>query len=313
MKIISVLDTSICEYNLGNQIIMDSVYRELSDVFNEDFFYSIPYQIIKGKSLKVLKNSNFKFLGGTNSLTSYMNRYKQWDLNLFNYKYLNGLILMGLGWWQYQGEPNLYTKILLKNTLDKDFYHSVRDSYTEDKLSKLGFKVLNTGCPTLWLINDETIEKINKSKAKNVILTLTDYNKNSIYDKRLLEICINNYETIYLWPQGVGDYSYIKKLGYESKVKILNPNLKSFDEKLLNGNTEYIGTRLHAGIRALQKSIKAFIIAIDNRAIEMGSDFGLPVINRENIAQLEENIYSSYDLNLKIPYENIDKWREQFI
>lgn len=312
MKIISILDTSVCEYNLGNKIIMDSVYRELNDIFPEDFFYNIPYQIIKGKSLKILGDSDFKFFGGTNSLSSKMNKYKQWDLNIYNSKYLNGLILMGLGWWQYQDDPNLYTRFLLNRTLNKDFYHSVRDSYTENKLLKLGFRVLNTGCPTLWSINDETIKKIDKHKSKNVIITVTDYNKDFEYDRQLIEMCIKNYETVYIWPQGVGDYAYIKELQYEDKLSILSPNLQSFDEVLSNGDIDYIGTRLHAGIRALQKSIKAYIIAIDNRAIEMGNDFGLPIIERKNIAQLIYKIHSEYRIKLKINHKNIREWKNQF-
>ncbi|WP_139903731.1 polysaccharide pyruvyl transferase family protein [Clostridium thermarum] len=312
MKVISIIDTSVCEYNLGNQIIMESVYRELNELFHEDFFYNIPYQIIKGKSLKVLKSSNFKFFGGTNSLSSFMNKYKQWDVNLYNYRYVSGLILIGLGWWQYQEDPNLYTKFLLKKTLSSEFYHSVRDSYTEKKLSNLGIKVINTGCPTLWAIDDNTLKKINKIKSKNLVLTLTDYNKKPLLDKQLVECCIKNYDTVYLWPQGVGDYSYIKDLGFEGKLSVLAPKLHDFDKILEDGDIDYIGTRLHAGIRAIQKSRKAIIIGIDNRAKEMGQDFGLPIISRDDVRELEKRIHSDYLLNLKIPFENITKWKKQF-
>lgn len=57
------------------------------------------------------------------------------------------------------------------------------------------------------------------------------------------------------WPQGTGDIEYLKKLSNEidtTKIKILQPNLRSFDERL-EDNYSYIGTRLHAGIRALLK------------------------------------------------------------
>jgi len=44
MKIISILDTSIADYNLGNQIIMEAVYDVLRMLFPGDFFYSLPYE-----------------------------------------------------------------------------------------------------------------------------------------------------------------------------------------------------------------------------------------------------------------------------
>ncbi|MBN1072558.1 polysaccharide pyruvyl transferase family protein [Clostridium botulinum] len=313
MRIISVFDTSISEYNLGNKIIMDSVERELNDIFKNKFQYNIPYQQINKSVGKCIKQSEFVFFGGTNSLTSFMNKYRQWDVNIIKTLYVKNVIMMGIGWWQYQKNPNLYTKFILKRCLSNDYYHSARDSYTEAKLKKMGFKVINTGCPTLWNLTKDKLKKIDlKSKSKNVIITLTDYNKDKILDREIFDLCINNYEKVYFWPQGVGDYDYLNQINKNKNIIIINSDLKSYDEVLENCDVDYIGTRLHAGIRALQKNVRAFFIAIDNRTIEMGNDIGLTYVNRCEIASLQEIINQKYNAKLKINYEAINRWKLQF-
>lgn len=314
MRIISVFDTTICEYNLGNEIIMDSVQLELDDMFKTKFQYNIPYMQINKNIKSNLNQSDYVFFGGTNCLSSYMNTYKQWDINLLKTLYVKNIIMMGVGWWQYQGKPNEYTKLVLRRALSQKYYHSVRDSYTEYKLKNIGFKVINTGCPTLWRITDKKINQLlNLEKKENVIMTFTDYNKDFEKDKEIFEICNCNYKKIYIWLQGVGDYSYINYLiKNNNKVKLIPPNLENFNNILSRGDMDYIGTRLHAGIRALQKGIRAFFIAIDNRTVEMGNDIGLIYFKREELYKLKRILEKPYNINLKINYKAISKWKSQF-
>ena len=42
-------------------------------------------------------------------------------------------------------------------------------------------------------------------------------------------------------------------------------------------------------------------------------EIDLPIINRENIEELEEKINANEKLNLKINIEKIEKWKQQFI
>lgn len=312
MKIISVFDTTISEYNLGNQIIMDSVERELESIFGNRFQYNIPYQQINNKVGQCIKQSDFTFFGGTNSLSSFMNKYKQWDMNIFKTLYIKDVIMMGIGWWQYQNEPNLYTKLILKRSLSRKYYHSARDSYTENRLRKMGFKVTNTGCPTLWSLTEEKLNQIDKKKKENVVITFTDYNKDKDKDKELFDFCVKNYKKVYVWPQGVGDYGYIKEIDSKKMAIIIDSNLKAYDNVLINEEVDYIGTRLHAGIRALQKKVRAFFVAIDNRTIEMGNDVGLTYVKRNKINELSKLISNDYNGMLKINYDAINNWKEQF-
>ena len=72
-------------------------------------------------------------------------------------------------------------------------------------------------------------------------------------------------------------YEYLMQLVQNIKInlEIISPNLRSFDFILENEDIDYVGTRLHAGIRAVQKSVRTFIVTIDNRAKEISKDIYL--------------------------------------
>lgn len=154
---------------------------------------------------------------------------------------------------------------------------------------------------------------IPKTKAKKVILTLTDYNRDYKKDKELFEILEKNYEAIYFWPQGSEDLEYINELlNIQKNYKIISPNLETYEDFLQSNECDFIGTRLHGGIKALQNKKRTIIIGIDNRAIEM-SEIGLPVIKRENIEKdLENMINSNLEIDINLPIESIENWKAQF-
>jgi hypothetical protein len=55
------------------------------------------------------------------------------------------------------------------------------------------------------------------------------------------------------------------------------------------------------------------IIGIDNRAIEMHKDFGLPVLHQRDINELEDWVHRESPIKLQLPVDNIFKWKTQFI
>jgi hypothetical protein len=83
MKNISVLDTSLTALNLANQIIMDGVNSKLEELFKDSFIIKLQcMDKIRPLSVKYIHNSNFSFIGGSNLLTSEINKYKQIGFNL---------------------------------------------------------------------------------------------------------------------------------------------------------------------------------------------------------------------------------------
>ena len=316
MKKIMIFDTSVVSDNIGDFIIMDSVNKELKKLFTKDmFFYSFTHEKISKATYKLNNISDYSFIGGTNLLSSNMDRYNQWKINVIDSFFIKDIILMGVGWWQYQTKPNFYTKYLLNKILHKNMIHSVRDSYTESMLKSIGItNVINTGCPTMWELTLEHCRNIPCEKAENVVFTLTDYNKDFLNDQKLINILLRNYKKVYFWPQGSRDLEYLYTLNNFEKITILGGNLSSYDKLLddFNISLDYIGTRLHAGIRALQKSRRTIILAIDNRAAEKSKDFNLKVLPRNQIEKLERLLRSKFITEIYINEENINKWKSQF-
>ena len=318
MKKILLLDPGVSSMNLGDKIISDSAKRQIEFLLNKSFVTEISTHMpMTYYYMRLLKNSDHLFVLGSNLLKSTSLGFKrQWDITLKNSLYVNNVKLIGAGWWQYGNNPNLYTKLLYKSVLDKNILHSVRDEYTKNVLNDMGIKnVVNTSCSTMWGLTPENMANINRTKSNEVIFTLTDYNKDYNKDRKLITTLINNYEVVNFWPQGIGDFQYINEFSdLVSDINIINPSLESFDAILSTKNIDYVGTRLHGGIRALQKGCRSMIIGIDNRAEEKKKSFNLPVISRENLDILEnEFINSELYLDIQLPLENINKWKSQFI
>jgi polysaccharide pyruvyl transferase WcaK-like protein len=316
MKFLSVLDTSVTSYNIGNDIIMDAIWTVLEEMYPDSFCYKLPWEgTFSRTALKCMQSSDLIFFGGANVLTSRMLKYKQMGFRLIDLLKMNRLILFGVGWWQYQTQPDLYTRVFLNALLEKNILHCVRDGYTLSMLSSIGVSnVLNTSCPTTWTLTKDHCDSISSSKSENVIFTVTDYNQHFDGDQSVLTMLSNHYKKIFFWAQGAGDLSYFKSFTFDSnKVHIIPPKLKDYDSLLQNEDCDYIGTRLHAGIRALQKKKRATILAVDNRAIEISKDIMLNVVPRTDLKSIETFILSPYKTTLTIPLESIGSWKRQFL
>lgn len=314
---IAIFDTSVGSLNAGDSIIMESVRFEIESIFPKFMEICIPTQSkISRLAYIALSTSKHSFVGGTNLLSSHMLFKSQWKLDIIDAFNIDNVLLLGVGWWQYQAAPDAYTKFILQKVLHKDLLHSVRDTHTLNMLKSIGIgNILNTGCPTMWNLDEEHCKEIPNTKSEEVVFTLTDYNKDHRRDIELLTTLQRNYKRLYFWPQGTEDYRYVQELGWIDKVNTIPEGLKSFDELIRNNENslDYVGTRLHGGIRALQRKRRTIIIGIDNRATEKSKDFNLMVIPRSNMFDLENTIRSSFETRINVPSESIKRWKSQFL
>src|SRR5262249_1433117 len=138
-------------------------------------------------SLRYTASSRYKIVFGTNLLSSDILAHNQWKCDLYKINHICGAVLMGVGWYQYQPDPTFITTLYYKHVLHPEIIHSVRDSYTEQKMNKMGFKnVVNTGCPTTWNLTEDLCKTIPASRSGSVLFTLTDYRPDPRNDIRLL-------------------------------------------------------------------------------------------------------------------------------
>ncbi len=299
--------------NLGDLIIQEAVNRELISIFHDCDIKRISTQTyLKQEQIRGFHDCSLIFVGGTNLLSSRMNEYRQWKISLFNSFRISNAILLGVGWWQYQENPNLYTKTILRCALSNKVFHSVRDNYTKLKLESIGIKnVLNTGCPTMWPLAGLKSDEIPSSKAENVLLMLTDYYQDIDLDKKLIEVLISQYKTIFAWPQGRNDLEYIRN--FNLPVVIIEHSLESLDNFIKSGiQFDYIGTRLHGGIRCLLARKRSLILEVDNRAKEIATDTGIPTSPRNDFDYIEQWIEKSLITKINLNVKLINKWKSQF-
>lgn len=270
-------------------------------------------EVISKISIGHAGRARHRFVGGTNLLSATMLRYKQWQINLRQTFSLNDVTLMGVGWWQYQRDPDFYTRTLLRKVLSSEKIHSVRDAYTRKKLESIGLRnVLNTGCPTMWQLTPEHCRDISQEKAQKVILTLTDYHPDPVNDLKLIDLLLSHYQEVIFWPQGSGDMAYMRSLNV-SNVSVLGPTLTAYDKALGEmESVDFIGTRLHGGVRAMQFKRRALIVAVDNRAREISTDTGLNVVGRSHMAEIEGWVTAPKPTSINMNWTAIDQWKSQF-
>lgn len=319
MGAIGVLNTSVASTNLGDYIIMDACRPEIEAARPDDHLIDFSsHDTMTYHSLKVQRRRvRWNVLCGTNCLSSNMLIGGGWSVNLATAQLMRPVTTLGVGWGGYQSKPGLYTRNLLQKLLGRAGLLSVRDEYTRHKFIECGLNnVVNTGCPTIWGLDKKHCASIPLERAQEVVYTLTDYAPDYVRDTEALCHLVASYQRVHIWMQGAADLKYYKSLlpGLAKRVDtrcivIVPPRLAAYDS-ILSGDVEYIGTRLHGGIRALQKGRRTLILGVDNRAIEMGKDFGLPVIRREDHDDLPSKISASRKTDISIPVGNISSYRE---
>ena len=129
----------------------------------------------------------------------------------------------------------------------------------------------------------------------------------------LIDILNKNYENVYFWIQGSEDIDYLNTLKNIENIILIGPNIESYEKILKNGNIDYVGTRLHAGIFAIQNYVRSIIIIVDNRARDIKKSNNIIAIERKEISNsLETLLNSDFKTNILINEDAINIWKSQF-
>lgn len=319
MSKVVLYEPSIGSDNLGDEIIVDAVKKALNRIISNEFAIELPtHTSVNWRYLRFLDRheATYKIVCGSNIIVGNLYSYihlRQWAIPLLSLPWYGPVILIGVGSQQYNQRIRWCTKFAYKYLLRKDIVHSVRDSYTEKALKSIGItNIINTACPTMWELTEDHCRHIPVEKGKYCICTLTDYKKNIFRDNAFLNTLKRNYEKVYFWAQGNGDEKYFHSLTESKDVEEIPPTLDAYNRYLEEKDTDYVGTRLHGGIRALQKMRRTIIIGIDNRATELHNDFGIPVLDQNDMDRLEELLQSQIMTKIKLPTDNIARFLGQF-
>lgn len=310
-------DTSLGTENLGDYIIMHYCDRILDELLPEHEAIRIGTHLMpSAQQEQAASRVKYKFVCGTNLLTSHIEHHWRWILpdGLRRKYHFRNAVLLGVGWGEYQDACSDYSRAVYRIMLNPCVQHAVRDQYTLEKLYQAGVRnVINTGCPTTWALTPEFCKEIPTRKADKVITTITDYRRDPARDNEMLAVLSRNYSQVYLWLQGSRDAEYLQSLDIPANLTVIPASLAAYEEVLQKGGVDYVGTRLHAGIHALNHKIRSIILAVDNRAAEMGRDVNLPVIRRDDISkELEQKILSDFATEIQINQNGIERFKAQF-
>lgn len=316
-KAIGIMDTGIATENTGDLIIMEGAKREIEKVLMDyQLLYFPTHEKLSSYSYKLQKLVELNVACGSNLLHSHMGLVKQWNIGIVDAFKIKPVVLFGIGWRsQKKRKTDVFTKWLLRKVLSSQHIHSVRDSYAKEQLNSIGISnVINTGCPTTWALTEKHCLNIPVKKSDNAVVVLTDYSRDE-KDSRLLDFVCANYNKVFFWCQGTHDHEYFNALGLASRVTLIPPSLAAYRQLLSDESLslDYVGTRLHGGIFALQHKRRSIIVGVDHRANEMGKDINLPVIDRyapDGI--LERMIIDDFETKIDLPLNNIQKWTSQF-
>lgn len=321
---IVVFDTAIGTFNQGDDIILESARAQLAPLLDGNYVMNLAthlsnlnlfHYVRNSKKMKYVDSCDYKFIMGTNLLTGDTIRsIGQWSVGPISKRVYRNSIMMGTGITKGGQKMKPYTKSFYKYILRNDIAHSVRDEESKSFLEEIpGITVIDTGCPTLWGLTPDVCEKIPKDKAKNAVFTVSGQPKyqNSERDQILIDTVERNYDRLYFWVQTYEDEAYYKSLKHSKDVTYIH-SLKRYGEVLDNGTVDYVGTRLHGGIYAMQHGVRAVIVEIDHRAKGFREINHINTIERSRLEELNDYINGAIKTEVVLRDKEIREWTAQF-
>lgn len=320
-----LFDTAIGTFNRGDDIILNSAEECLAPLLNRSYVMrlgthinnlNIYHYLKNSKKVKFADDCDYKFILGTNLLTSNVVRsIGQWSVGPLSKRLYKNSILAGVGITKTNQKPTALTRAFYKDILRRDIAHSVRDEQSKQMLESIcDVKVINTGCPTLWGLTPEVCGAIPVKKAPNVVFTVSGQTKyqNPERDQLLLSTVESNYDKIYFWVQTYEDEGYFKSLKHTKDVQYVY-SLKEYESICENGNVDYVGTRLHGGIFAMQHNVRSVIVEIDHRAKGFREINHINTIERDKLEGLADFINGEIKTEVSLREKEIKEWLGQFL
>ncbi|HUR65276.1 MAG TPA: polysaccharide pyruvyl transferase family protein [Chitinophagaceae bacterium] len=309
--------------NIGDVIIFEAIHSILTKLFPQSEIIRVSlHQDLKRKEKDLVKNARYAFVGGSNILTSDIRNFPRLTpvktKGFYFYPGFKNVIYMGAGWCAYQKKIDWATRIYYRNIMHKNIYHSIRDDYSLHMLNEIGCRnTLFTSCPSTWELKT-AYKNIFQHELNKVLLMFTYYYADRESDNEVIEIILETGTAeIFFFPQCREDTAYLKSLpSYKdnsAKFRIMSHSLEELHQLVSSVKLNYIGTRLHGGIKCMSLENPAAVIAVDNRATELGKSINLNAVKRKELKGLRKWVNGDLQPGpVVLPTENIKKWQDQF-
>lgn len=314
---VAIFDPAIATRNAGDEIISDAARKQISKVLPTAFQATIPtHEVIGLRSYRFCHQARYRVVAGSNIAADRMIFDRQWRLRPWDTFAVKDLIFLGVGWRSYRNRRDVVSETMRRRMMSKTALHSVRDEHTRSSLAARGHKnVVNTACVTMWDLDIEALATLPREKAARVVTTV-NIGRQTDGEMEMLRLLTKEYDEVHLWPQGIDDLPYIATIvNVLPTVKVLGPTLSDFDALLASeGSLDFVGNRLHGGVRALQHNRRAVILSVDNRASEIARDTNLPVVKlTDGLDRLKSAINTPDPIEISLPVDKIAAWKSQFL
>lgn len=319
-----LFDTAIGTFNRGDDIILNSAEEALAPLIHQSYVMrlgthinnlNLYHYLRNSKKLQFVDECDYKFVLGTNLLTANVVRsIGQWAVGPLSKRLYKDSIMVGVGITKDNQKPTGLTKMFYKDILRRDIAHSVRDEQSKQMLESIcDVKVINTGCPTLWGLTPDFCAGIPTQKATNVVFTVSGQTKyqNRERDQLLLSTVEQLYDKIYFWVQTYEDEPYFRSLQHTKDVQYVY-SLKQYGDICDHGDVDYVGTRLHGGVFAMQHGVRAVIVEIDHRAKGFREINNINTIPRERLEELSDYLQGTIQTKVHLREKEIKEWTSQF-
>ncbi|WP_144185125.1 polysaccharide pyruvyl transferase family protein [Elioraea rosea] len=306
---IAILDPSLATDNLGDEVIYQAVESLLFDLFPNAWFHRIAtHEPMSNRSHKVLRAAERIFVAGSNLLPP---DGGQWRITLSDSMFVEGLVVIGAGWQHDATKLTREASKILRRSLHASALHAVRDAPAAENLKALGLRAVNATCPTLWRLDAAATARIPEAKAQDAVVAVTAYRNQPEADAAFLKLVTDRYRTVWFYPQMGDDIPHLERLGF-GHLKRIRASTEAYSRFLAENDVDYIGSRLHGGIRALQMGKRLLILEVDNRARDIAAHTGLPSARLTDLAAISDWIERPAPTRLHLPEAEIAAWKAQF-
>lgn len=306
---IAVLDPSLATDNLGDEVIYEAVEDVLFSLFPAAFLHRIAsHERMSDRSHTVLRKASLVFVAGSNLLPP---DGGQWRITLDDAALCCDIVVLGAGWQHDSTVFNRRSEKLTRRVLSGRRIHAVRDAKARDNLASLGLRVLNTSCPSLWSLDAAATARIPESRAPEAVVAVTAYRNTPEADAAFLRLMTECYRKVWFYPQMADDIPHLERIGFGHLPRI-RASTAAYTRFLAENDVDYVGSRLHGGIRALQRGKRTLVLAVDNRARDIAAHTGLPSAPHGDLAAIRAWIETPAPTRLALPEAEIAAWKAQF-
>lgn len=311
-----LLDTSVASDNIGDEIIARHLRAQIEAAFPEAYVTTSASHDGLGRfGRRQVEAADSVFLLGTNALSAkWSSRGGLLPMSRADVRALEGkLVLFGVGAnraWTGRADRRQIRR--LARILSPRFTHSVRDGSAEKIVEAAGRRALNGSCPTIWTLPRQ--QAFAPTRPDHVIFSLTAYRADRAADARFLDWLQGRYTRFSFWAQQIEDIAYLDSFANRPAAQRIAPNLAAYDRALADpAPLDVIGSRLHGGIQGLHAGRRSVILAVDNRAREIGALTQIPVVDRaEAPDRLDALLDAPIQIDLTASHDLVPRFFSQF-